>query len=221
MAKRNYKVHANIGLTQRSTRRFVTVLDTGAGPSFIRRDALPDKIEPFLRKTQSPSKIVDANKRRVEIEGTIDLSVELGGRIESVRFNVVPRLAVEVILGCDFCDKHVEAIRPRKRLVELDDGTTIPIVRRPDRRPQGSIPLPEEQEYVPASRRASNKVRATKRTVLKPESQTWVEVRCEAQGLVTIEPYAPLYETSQCSVATGVHQAEPRAIFHIFVANFS
>lgn len=141
--------------------------------------------------------------------------------MQSIRSNIVPILVVEVILGCDFFDKHIEAILPTKHLVKLDGGTTIPIISHTERRPQRSISLPEEEEYVPASRGVSNKVRATKRTFLKPESQTCVEVRCGAQELVTIVPYAPLCEKSQCSVETGIHQAEPGAIFNIIVANFS
>ena len=221
MARRNYKIHADIGLTRRATRRFVAVLDTGAGPSFIKRDALPDGIDDLIRKDPSATRIVDANKRNVEVEGTLDLSVNIGGRVEVVKFNVVPRLAVDVIIGCDFCDKHVEAIRPRRRLVELDDGTTVPIVRRPDKRPPGAIPLPEEQVYVPSDKRASPKVKVAEKVTLQPESQTWVKVRTESEGLVIVQPYAPLFQRYQCAVATGVHQPEPDKPFGVFVANFS
>lgn len=70
----------------------------------------------------------------MNILSTITLSVELGPRIEVVQFNVVEGLANQVILECDFCLKHVEAIRPRKRVVELDDGTTVPIIRAPSSR---------------------------------------------------------------------------------------
>ena len=221
MAKRNYKIHADIGITRRATRKFVAVLDTGAGPSFIRRDVLPDDIGAIIRKDPTAPKIIDANKRKVEIDGVIDLSVNIGGRVETVRFNVVPRLAVDVIIGCDFCDKHIEAIRPRKRLVELDDGTTVPIVRLPSKRATGSIPLPDEQQYVPPDRRASNKVKVVERTVLAPESQNWVQVTTDCEGLVTIAPYGPLYSKTQCAVAAGVHQAEAGKPFGVFVANFT
>ena len=80
-------------------------------------------------------KVVDANERQVEVDGVIELSVTIGGQVESVRFIVVPRLAVDVIIGCDFFDKHIEAIRPRKCIVKLGDGTAVQIVRRSDKRP--------------------------------------------------------------------------------------
>ena len=46
-------------------------------------------------------------------------------------FIVCERLTAPVLLGCEFNDKFVEAIYPRRKLVELDDGTKIPIVRKP------------------------------------------------------------------------------------------
>ena len=101
-AKRNYKIHANIGIARRSTNRFVAVLDTGAGPSFIKRDVLPNGIDHLLRKGTAKTNIVDANRGQGEVDGFIELSVNIGGRIDSVRFNVVPRQAVDVIIGCDF-----------------------------------------------------------------------------------------------------------------------
>lgn len=36
LAKRNYKVYANIGVIARSIRRLATVFDTGSGSSFLR-----------------------------------------------------------------------------------------------------------------------------------------------------------------------------------------
>lgn len=56
-------------------------------------------------------------------------------------FNVVKRLSTEVILGCDFCDKHIESIRHLHILVELNDGTTIPIKRQAFERKKTSVPL--------------------------------------------------------------------------------
>ena len=106
---------------------------------------------------------------------------------------MVPRLALDVIISCDFCDEHIEAIRPRKCIVELEDGTAVPIVRRPDKRPAGSIPLPDEQVYISACRRPPNKVRLEEEINLAPESQTCVKVKTQTQGLIKIEPYAPLY----------------------------
>ena len=65
----------------------------------------------------------------MNVGGKITLAMELGKRFEAVSFYAVESLCTQVLLGCDFCDKHVESIRPLKRVVELDDGTTVPIIR--------------------------------------------------------------------------------------------
>lgn len=72
--------------------------------------------------------------RKVHTSGTINLAVEIGNKAEMVTFNVVERLATNILLSCDYCDRHVEAIKPGQRLVGLEDGTTVPIVRNPGER---------------------------------------------------------------------------------------
>ena len=62
--------------------------------------------------------------------GYINLFVKVGTRTELVRFNVVDRLGTEFILGCDYLENHIEAIRPRRRVLEITDGHTVPILRR-------------------------------------------------------------------------------------------
>lgn len=55
--------------------------------------------------------------------------------MEIIRFNVAKRLATAIIIGWDFCNEHIEAIRPRKCEIELADGTVVPIIRQPDKSP--------------------------------------------------------------------------------------
>ena len=152
MARRNYKIAAYIGLHKSSLARFVVVLDTGAGSSFIRQALIPESYRKHIKPLDDQFNVKDANNRRVVIAGTINLTVQVGKRREVVKFNVVERLGTDVILGCDYCDKHVESIRPRKRLVELDDGSTVPILKRPEGRATNAVPLPAKQEYVPPER---------------------------------------------------------------------
>lgn len=35
---------------------------------------------------------------------------------------VCERLSAAAILGADFCDQHVRAVRPKRKLPELDNG---------------------------------------------------------------------------------------------------
>ena len=135
-------------------------------------------------------------------------------------FLVCDRLAAPVILGCDFCDRVVEAIYPRKRVVELDDGSTVPIVRRPSRRPDSMPKLPAAQEYITPEGRASPKVKCARAVVLQPGTQTWVEVTSDKSGLMVVQPHEKLYQTGNICASNGVIHVEPHRTFRILVANF-
>ena len=72
------------------------------------------------------------------------MSVQIGAKTEEVQFLVAEKLATAIILGCDYCDQHVECIKPQRRIIEMDDGSTTPIVRRASRSKVDAL-LPEEQ----------------------------------------------------------------------------
>lgn len=85
-------------------------------------------------------RIRDSNNRPILINWKEKLQVHIGKKVETffpmctwrftVTLFVADRLGAPIILGCDLFDKQIEAIRPRKRVVENDDGTSVPIVRK-------------------------------------------------------------------------------------------
>lgn len=142
MAKRNYKVYADLGVSDQYMVRQLSVLDTGAGPNFLVESLIPPHLRSRIRATPLVD-IADANNRPLSTVGVIDLLVRLGHYVVKLDFLVCKQLAAPVILGCDFCDRFVESIRPRARTVEMEDGTSVPIVRRPLRRAlKKQVPLP-------------------------------------------------------------------------------
>ena len=167
LAKRNYKVYANLGLTVRSTKRFVVILDTGAGSSFITLGSIPQAMRKEIHTLKDEPNIRNASGKSVPIVGTIDLMVQIGTSSEFVTFYVSENLATSVILGCYFCDHHVEAIKPRLTVVEMDDGSMVPIVRQPSK-PNANLPLPEEQTFTPRKKRQSTKIKTTRSVKLQP-----------------------------------------------------
>ena len=220
MASRNYKVYADVGINQNLLARNLSVLDSGAGPNCIRKSELPPGFDAHIRHGPLPN-IGDANNNPLYTIGTLALVVRLGRRIVKVEFIVCERLAAPVILGCDFCDRFVEAIRPRKKLVEMDDGTEVPIVRRPLRRTPKSPPLPPSQEYHFTGGRSSTKVKTAETFKLPPSSQTWVTVTSTHHGLILLQPQEFLYENHQILASNGVADVEPGRPFRVLVAHFS
>ena len=138
------------------------------------------------------------------------------------QFIVCEKLAVRVILGCQFCDQHVEAIRPRKRIVEMDDGSTVPIVRNPTAPRRSSNNLAKALDMPREKTEAQkHKVRASGLTRLEPGSHNWVKVVTRASGTVFLEPADRLHQKWGCAAANGIANVQPEREFKILVANFT
>ena len=195
------------------------MVDTGAGPNFIRKDELPLGVD-VIRNGPLPN-VADANNNPIRMTGLVDVVVRLGSRIAKAEFILCERLAAPVIVGCDFCDLFVEAIYSRKETIELDDGSTLPIVRRPLKRSPKSPPLPTSQEYVKAEGRTSPKVRVSQNIILPPETQTWVSVKSENHGVMVLQPYDKLYADNGVIASNGVVQGQPQTTFRLLIANFT
>ena len=219
MAKRNYKVYADIGSNRYLLCRKLAILDTGAGPNFIRISELDPDWKERIRHGPLPC-VNDANDKPLKTVGTIEQIVRLGNLIVKLDFIVCESLAASVILGADFCDRFIEAIYPRKKSVELDDGSTVPIVRRPLSRPPTAPPLPKEQEYRKDSGRTSPSIRVEKATTLAPGTQTFVSCVSQRHGTMIIEPIERLYENHLLAPTNGVVHVEPNRPFRILIANF-
>ena len=104
------------------------VIDTGASCTFISKE-LYARIPPharggLLRRDNlrfSTATLGDM----LEVEGLIDVKLTLGdvSLSQPVPVRVVRHLATDMLLGCDFINKHVEHIRVAKRHIQLRTGT--------------------------------------------------------------------------------------------------
>ena len=222
MKKRNYKVYADVGQCRTILTRKFSVLDKGAAPNFIRASDLPPGVDK-IRYGPLPN-LSDENNNPIRMIGLDELVVRLGNRIVKVEFIVCERLAAPVIFGCDFCDRFVEAIFFRKRLIEMDDGRTVPITRRSLRHPYKQVRKDlkqDEAEKLPLGGRVSPKVRVAMNVVLSPETQTWVTVTTKRHGLAVIQLNDDLYHRESISATNGIVQVTGRTgFFRVLVANF-
>lgn len=125
-----------------------------------------------------------------------------------------------VILGRNFCDSHVEAIQPRKQVIELADGATIRILKMPQKRSKDMVPIPGNQEYIALKCRKNHKVFGGKTVILQSGSQNWETFSALRASLLQIEPYLKLYGTRQCPASQGIAQVKHRKDLIIIIANF-
>lgn len=56
--------------------------------------------------------------------------------------------------------------------------------------------------------------------ILNPRTQTWVTVRTDTTGVVTVEPYKKLVDKQTCLLVNGKADSEREKTFWILVANF-
>ena len=131
--------------------RQLTILNTGPGSNFVRVNTLPPGWESLVTPEEIP-KLADANYRPLRTSRQIELVVRLVNCTMSCNFIVFKRLAAPIILGCAFNDKFVDEIYLRRKIVELDDGKKVQIVRKPARCAVDSPPLSSEQDYSPQAR---------------------------------------------------------------------
>lgn len=80
LAKRNNKVHTNIGFDRPPKARLASMFDTGAGATIIRKRKLPSASWPRIQSIQHSNQVRDGNNRQGNICGVIDLFVDIGGR---------------------------------------------------------------------------------------------------------------------------------------------
>ena len=78
----------------------------------------------FDKTNREGVRIKDTGNLNIIIAGKITLTGIVDHRVEAISFYVVERPTTQVLLGCDFCDKHVEAI---SRDRDLSRWTTIPL----------------------------------------------------------------------------------------------
>eukprot|EP00171_Calliarthron_tuberculosum_P023515 IDg23515t1 len=223
LARSNYRIYANIGLSPLQTRRMLVVLDTGASRNLVRASALPPGWEDLIRLGPTCD-IRDANRRPIRVTGMIPLSVHVGTHLVQEDFLVCEKLAAPYILGTPFMDRNVRSIQPPERRIQLTDFSYEPIVRH--KLSRGSKRIPRRQDVVDPPDlnirlpRLSPKVRVTRSITLKPGYQTWVQVSAEVAGVHAVEPRGDLLRNHSVSATNGVVDIEPGLPFWLLVANF-
>jgi len=108
----NYKISASLGRHASNMNASTVVVDTGAGASVVRPEALPDGWDEAI--TPHPPgagiRLRDANGNQLVTSVTISLLFRAGGLCVPCMFQVVANPSVPVLLGCDFLDAHAHAI---------------------------------------------------------------------------------------------------------------
>jgi Retroviral aspartyl protease len=190
------------------------ILDTGAGPNLVRAEILPTDWEKYRVAGAPTLQIVGAGGRRLKQSGAILLHVEICGLKTRMQFVVVPGLAAECILGCQFIYRHVKSILPKEKKVLLENVGVVAIL-------QDSELLQPGAEKEPVSKSSpSTKVRVAKWTVLPPRSETHVWVQSESPGLRFLQAWLRT-PSNGVYLSNGIAEIVPHKPFQVRVVNTS
>ena len=220
----HFKVICLVGATRQLMHTVLAVLDTGAGPNLVRESLLPKDWRRLAGKQDVYPLIRDANGRRLNVEGVVQLNLDLGGQSLRVRFLVCKNLAVKAILGCDFIRRYVQGIFPQSDKLILRDGGSVAIytTRKPvcatlsssGARTEG----PPPKKIAPAKRRG---IRLSQAVVIPPLSEAVVRVVSSVNGIHRVEPMPHLMRKHKITIPHGVIDPNAGCEFLMTLANFS
>ena len=215
---RNYKVNCLIGRRKDMLISKIAVLDSGSGPNLVHARAVPGRWREYVKPIQGPY-LVDAQRKRITTLGSLRMIVRLGQFKALVDFIVVQNMAVDLILGTSFIDKHVKAIYPRYRKVTFYNDPPVSIigVGKP---PLGKTDEPEEKPHPFATNTVSNKIRLARGVSIPPMTQVETLVQTDKDGLLMIQNHPKMIHKHLTLAANGVADVIRNKPFRIVLSNF-
>ena len=199
-----------------------TILDTGAGPNFVSEKVLPAEWRDFEIPRTDVTPVRSATGNPLRIKGAVPLYVQLGSYKVRIRFVVASNLSVPCIIGCNFIDRHVQAILPKEQKLTLRDESSTTIIRSSLR----DVEQHQAEQPQIISRKkdrptVSDKLRVAQTIKVPPLSETVVLVRSERSGLVFLESRPETHDSMGISLANGVTEVSPNRPFPVKVLNIS
>ena len=216
----NYKVNARVGIGVRDAKTMLTVVDTGAGPSLIRLGACPKEALSAIDTKKPMANLRSASNHALDVIGVVYLTVIIGTHVAKTPFIVSRNLGADALLGCTYIDYHVDSIRPRRRVIILSNGDTVPIIRRQALRPVTSQ-LPEPATIGSRAAANFNSIRVARKVTIPARSEIFVEVTTQTSGLRIVEGRNDLWERKKIVTANGVADVIANRPFLVQIANFS
>lgn len=142
------------------------VVDTGAGPCFIRRSDVPSGCTVYELPSNAPG-VVGANGEGISLGGVVEVLIQIGTLAVKQSMIVSETLPVSVVLGTSFIDCHVDTIAPKGKFITLSDSSQVPIVSQVSRK---------------------GHVRCARYQVIPPRTVAWVPVCSDFVGLGVVTP---------------------------------
>jgi predicted aspartyl protease len=195
----NYKVDVSLSVKPNgflgTSCKFRAVLDTGAAPLIVKKSALPKEAE-ILPQDTLP-RLFDVQRRAIAVLGVVVGRIKMGKKEYPFEALVAEELSVDLIIGTQFIDQHVQLINARRRFVLMDHGDEVPL--------------------VDGTQAGMQRVFVVERVSIPPKCEVVVPVRSCARGLCLVTNSS----RKRFSVTNGIHQIEETGYFLSKIGNFS
>lgn len=112
----NYKIYTYLESSKPNSKRVFTILDTGAGPNILRSDLLPKEATFYPLDSAN---LESASVEEILISGIEIVELQIGDTVVRTETYVSSNLKTAFIVGCHFCYRMVESIRPHRKLIEF------------------------------------------------------------------------------------------------------
>ena len=224
----HYIVSGSVGPSPIAMRPFHMAFDTGLGYNIIQLHDLPQSRENYRITDTSVPALGYANGNRLRLLGQVVLRVRFGSAMYQVSSLVAERLAVSVIIGTAFMNRHVHRIMCIDGAIKLTRATIPILSQHHGQKPyvEAKSPSTETPNGPPVRPDADNvsrphTVKPAKFFTIPPISQVAVPIRTEASGLVFLEQNHSVLARNNVRTANGIAEIKGNRPFKIFVSNFS
>ena len=229
LAHQHYVVSGSIGTTAKLQTPLPFVIDTGAGYNVIRKSSLPPGWKGFVTGSTDLPALGDAGGHALNTLHEVLLRVRFGNALYRVSFLVVEKLAVPVVLGTQFTNRHVDAIRCIRGKVEFTRDT-LPIIGH------GAIDDPwsdSKARYVETGSKHKDeaaehdeshlltRIRLAKPLLIPAHTQKKALATTLLEGVIVTEPKHSVMQRYGVRVMNSVHEVHADRSFTIVVSNFS
>lgn len=127
-----------------------------------------------------------------------------------------------MIFGANFCDKFIQTIRPIDKPIELDDRTTIPIVRPGLHEHSAAQQIRRSPIARDKSKNMPSPLNGASATIPIPvQSQAWVPAHAKSHRLAVVEMDPKLVEKLELLCTNRAAQIEPNKMLRLLVSNFA
>lgn len=102
--------------------------DTCSGYNLIRRECLTPDWDRYVDPKATLPRLAGADHHPLRLTALVHLAVRLANKVYRLPFVVVDSLAVEVLIGTAFIDRHVRNIAIDKQRLNLMRGGSVAII---------------------------------------------------------------------------------------------